>query len=332
MKVQTKIVLLLGLLLVIFINNRYADSLRDAPLPRAALEKLLSSREVAHFFVTTPKGWMELRGGTIHPSRDRFRETAPQGYFLAGRFWIDENIRRMSAFTGYSIRVVPVEKAATEPESAEEHGLITFRRTFPGWDGRPVAEIQVESDSPIIREFNRSQHHLFIGLIEQRTHGSETILVVEDEGVVRQLICTVLGEAGYNVICAESAEAELQLAPDRKESIHLLVTDIVMPGMNGPALARALSEHQPSLKISTSPDIRTTTSARTACSIRDWWCCRNRLLSKLSAIKCGSFSIAISPSHRFIRRMGVGLAKCDRGRCPRNFSFLLFTLSFLLPL
>lgn len=549
-------------------NNRYAESLREAPLPRTALQKLLSSREVAHFFVNTPEGWMELRGGTIHPSRDRFRETAAQGYFLAGRFWIDENVRQMSAFTGYSIRIVPVEKAAAEPKSAEEQGLITIRRTFPGWDGRPVAELQVESDSPIIREFNRSQHHLFIGLIifaaglllilsvsmirwiwrplhlislnlekqnpeglaplapkpnefgrlaqlilkfretehtlhqaeeqlrhsqkleavgrlaggiahdfnnlltaiigysemiekrgrgvlkehaqlirkageqaaaltrqllafsrkqlleprvldlnalvhemerllqrvigesihividpirsgarvkadpsqleqvllnlgvnardampgggtlriatqekdlsseeiiergidvapgryvmlvvsdtgsgmddetrsrifepffttkgpgkgtglglatvygivkqsgggitvesrpgegctfsiylpattaeldipelppaERKTEGSETILVVEDEEVVRQLICTVLGEAGYEILQAESSEAALALARKRRESIHLLVTDIVMPGMNGPALARALSEHQPSLKI-----------------------------------------------------------------------------------
>jgi YesN/AraC family two-component response regulator len=39
------------------------------------------------------------------------------------------------------------------------------------------------------------------------------------------------------------------MARERKEPIHLLVTDIVMPGMNGPALARALSEHQPSIKI-----------------------------------------------------------------------------------
>jgi signal transduction histidine kinase/ActR/RegA family two-component response regulator len=146
-------------------NNRYAESLREAPIPREALQRLLGSREVAHFFVNTPEGWMELRGGTIHPSRDRFRETPAQGYFLAGRFWIDENIRRMSAFTGYSIRVVPVEKAAAEPKSAEEQGLITFRRTFPGWDGRPVAEIQVESDSPLIREFNRTGRQFFIGMI-----------------------------------------------------------------------------------------------------------------------------------------------------------------------
>ncbi|HEV2842085.1 MAG TPA: ATP-binding protein [Chthoniobacterales bacterium] len=146
-------------------NNRYAESLREAPIPREALQRLLGTREVAHFFVNTPEGWMELRGGTIHPSRDRFRETTAQGYFLAGRFWIDENIRQMSAFTGYSIQVVPAEKAVAEPKSAEEQGLITFRRTFPGWDGRPVAELQVKSDSPLIREFNRTGRHLFIGLI-----------------------------------------------------------------------------------------------------------------------------------------------------------------------
>ena len=146
-------------------NNRYAESLREAPIPPEALQRLLATREVAHFFVNTPKGWMELRGGTIHPSRDRFRETPPQGYFLAGSFWIDENIRQMSAFTGYSIRVVPAEKAVAEPKSAEEHGLITFSRTFPGWDGRPVAELQVKSDSPLVREFNRARRHLFIGLI-----------------------------------------------------------------------------------------------------------------------------------------------------------------------
>jgi signal transduction histidine kinase/ActR/RegA family two-component response regulator len=549
-------------------NNRYAESLREAPIPREAMQRLLGSREVAHFFVNTPEGWMELRGGTIHPSRDRFRETPAQGYFLAGRFWIDENVRRMSAFTGYSIRVVPAENAGAPPKSDEQHGLINFRRTFPGWDGKPVAELQVESDSPLIREFNRAGRHLFFGLIvfaallllilsvsmirwiwrplhlisvnlekqnpeglaplapkpnefgrlaqlilkfretehtlhqaeeqlrhsqkleavgrlaggiahdfnnlltaiigyseliekrgagalkehaqlirkageqaaaltrqllafsrkqileprvldlnalvyemerllqrvigesihividpirtgarvradpsqleqvllnlgvnardampgggtlriatqeselmeaeiiergidvtpgryvvlvvsdtgsgmddetrsrifepffttkgpgkgtglglatvygivkqsgggitveskpgegctfsiflpsttadldiaelppaEQKTHGSETILVVEDEEVVRHLICTVLGEAGYEILQAESSEAALQLARTRKKSIHLLVTDIVMPGMNGPALARALSEHQPSLKI-----------------------------------------------------------------------------------
>jgi signal transduction histidine kinase len=146
-------------------NNRYTESLRDAPLPREALERLFQARDVAHFFISTPDGWMELRGATIHPSRDRFRETPPQGYFLAGRFWIDENIRRMSAFTGYTIRVVPAAEAKDSQTSAEEQGRITFVRNLPGWDTRPVGQIQVEHDSPLIREFNRAERQLFIGLI-----------------------------------------------------------------------------------------------------------------------------------------------------------------------
>ena len=146
-------------------NNRYTEKLREAPLPRPALERLFAARNVSHFFVNTAEGWMEVRGATIHPSRDRFRETPPQGYFLAGRFWIDENIRRMSLFTGYSIRIVPNAQAAAERKSAEEQGLITFTRTLFGWDGQPVAQIQVEHDSPLIREFNRAERNLFIGLI-----------------------------------------------------------------------------------------------------------------------------------------------------------------------
>lgn len=146
-------------------NNRYTDALREAPLPKEALAKLFAARNVSHFFVNTPEGWMELRGATIHPSRDRYRETPPQGYFLAGRFWIDENIRRMSLFTGYSIRIVPNEQAVPNRISAEEQGLITFSRTLVGWNGEPVAQIQVEHDSPLIREFNRAERNLFVGLI-----------------------------------------------------------------------------------------------------------------------------------------------------------------------
>jgi two-component system cell cycle sensor histidine kinase/response regulator CckA len=146
-------------------NNRYTENLREAPLSREALERLFAARDVSHFFENTANGWMEVRGATIHPSRDRFRETPPQGYFLAGRFWIDENIRRMSLFTGYSIRIVPYAEANAERKSAEEQGLISFTRTLPGWDGKPVGQIQVEHDSPLIREFNRAERNLFFGLI-----------------------------------------------------------------------------------------------------------------------------------------------------------------------
>jgi signal transduction histidine kinase/ActR/RegA family two-component response regulator len=145
-------------------NNRYAANLQDLSLPTEAFDVLFGKNRACHFFILAPQGWMEVRGGTIHPSLDRFRETTPQGYFFAGHVWINENIRRMSLFTGYDIRIVPASKAAKR-RTTEEQGLITFARTLPGWDGKPVAEIHVRNDSPIIRELNHASKRLFVYLL-----------------------------------------------------------------------------------------------------------------------------------------------------------------------
>jgi signal transduction histidine kinase/CheY-like chemotaxis protein len=145
-------------------NNRYASNLHDLPLPKEAFDALFAKKRECHFFILVPQGWMEVRGGTIHPSLDRFRETTPQGYFFGGHIWIDENIRRMSLFTGYDIRIVPASEGPSQ-RSTEEQGVITFARSVPGWDGRPVAEIHVRNDSPIIRELNRASKRLFICLL-----------------------------------------------------------------------------------------------------------------------------------------------------------------------
>jgi signal transduction histidine kinase len=146
-------------------NNRYADALRELPLPPETRQALFAKEKVCRFFVQVPQGWMEIRGGTIHPSIDRMRETAPQGYFLAGHVWIDDNIRRMSLFTGYDIHIEPVGDGTRSEPSKEERGLITFERLLPGWDGKPVARIVVKNDSPLIRELNRSSERLFAYLL-----------------------------------------------------------------------------------------------------------------------------------------------------------------------
>jgi signal transduction histidine kinase/ActR/RegA family two-component response regulator len=145
-------------------NNRYAENLLALPLPADALRTLFAAGRPSHFFLRVAQGWMEIRGGTIHPSLDRFRETKPQGYFLAGQVWIDDNIRRMSRFTDYSIRIVAAEESAAEPPSAEERGQIRFTRDLPGWDGRTLARILVENDSPVVREFNRVGPRFFVWL------------------------------------------------------------------------------------------------------------------------------------------------------------------------
>jgi DNA-binding response OmpR family regulator len=78
---------------------------------------------------------------------------------------------------------------------------------------------------------------------------AETILVVEDEEIVRQLVCEILEQQGYRVLCAVDGAEALKLAGDYDREIHLLVTDVIMPLMNGQELAALLSAQRPGLKV-----------------------------------------------------------------------------------
>jgi PAS domain S-box-containing protein len=79
--------------------------------------------------------------------------------------------------------------------------------------------------------------------------GTETVLVVEDEYAVRHLVCRVLRGKGYRVLEAPNAEAALALAAESREAIDLLVTDLVMPGLGGAALAARLVTHRRGLRV-----------------------------------------------------------------------------------
>jgi PAS domain S-box-containing protein len=79
--------------------------------------------------------------------------------------------------------------------------------------------------------------------------GSETVLVVEDEEPVRRLIRKVLETRGYVVIAAGGGEEALHLANAHDGVIHLLVTDVVMPGMSGRDLVRYIVSVRPEMKV-----------------------------------------------------------------------------------
>ncbi|MBS0171385.1 MAG: response regulator [Nitrospira sp.] len=78
---------------------------------------------------------------------------------------------------------------------------------------------------------------------------SETILLVEDNDMVRGLAHTVLVAHHYHVVAARCGDEALQLVRDQKRHIALLVTDMVMPGMGGAQLASELQAIQPGLKV-----------------------------------------------------------------------------------
>ena len=87
------------------------------------------------------------------------------------------------------------------------------------------------------------------GKAEARQQGSETVLLVEDEEGVRQLAREYLETNGYKVIQAADGHAALELAGMYDGPIHLLMTDIVMPGINGRELAERITRIRPGIKI-----------------------------------------------------------------------------------
>jgi PAS domain S-box-containing protein len=80
-------------------------------------------------------------------------------------------------------------------------------------------------------------------------HGTETLLLVEDEDAVRSLVRNVLREKGYRVLEASGGEEALEFSELYAGRIDLLVTDVVMPQMNGRELARRLLNVRPQIKV-----------------------------------------------------------------------------------
>ena len=85
--------------------------------------------------------------------------------------------------------------------------------------------------------------------VEHHARGSETILVVEDEAMVRDLTLEVLKESGYTVISAERPDDALRISEQNQGPIDLLLTDVVMPGMSGLELAERLKPERPKMKV-----------------------------------------------------------------------------------
>lgn len=76
-----------------------------------------------------------------------------------------------------------------------------------------------------------------------------TILLAEDEALLRELGETILSQAGYNVLTAPDPQELLSLLNDYSQPIHLLLTDVVMPGMSGQELAKRARARHPEIRV-----------------------------------------------------------------------------------
>lgn len=100
----------------------------------------------------------------------------------------------------------------------------------------PQAEEPIEVWSEKVKEF-------------ENLYGGETILLVEDDGAVRKLAMQILKKQGYKVLEAKHGGDALLISKKYQDLIHLMVTDVVMPGMNGRELAENLLAMRPEMKV-----------------------------------------------------------------------------------
>ena len=134
--------------------------------------------------------------------------------------------------TTFKIYLPAIASAQARPPAEAEQGGRARRAGLPGVEGEA---------EPVEREQTHFQ--------ELRGSETETILLVEDDKSVRNLARKALKEYGYSVIEAQNGEDALNVSEAHEGPIHLMITDVVMPGMNGRELAERLQPHRPKTRV-----------------------------------------------------------------------------------
>jgi two-component system, cell cycle sensor histidine kinase and response regulator CckA len=114
-------------------------------------------------------------------------------------------------------------------------------------ESEPGKGARFEVYLPIVHEAEEQTRPA--GIANACTHRSETILIVEDEAEVRELAALFMKSAGYTVLTARDGVDALASVQSSKKQIDVVVTDVVMPNMRGPDLAKRLRSLRPDIKI-----------------------------------------------------------------------------------
>lgn len=133
----------------IYQTNGLGLSSIDLPLTASQMKAAFAKQQLAHFFVRTTQGVVELRGATIHPSNDPLRQSPSAGYFFVGR--LDGLAYRQNLGADLKSQV---DLAPTPPDHVPtpSTGQIILTQALNGLDNRPISYLQVTSDAPSIRD------------------------------------------------------------------------------------------------------------------------------------------------------------------------------------
>ncbi|MFA5157174.1 MAG: ATP-binding protein [Candidatus Omnitrophota bacterium] len=147
--------------LIYAVDDLKDPSLKELSFP-GGIGGLFANGPFRHFYINTPKGIFEIRGASIHPTKDTQRQTPAQGYFLAGRLWDKAYIDEIAKLCGCNIAVTALPGKKTAPVASNpETGTSTFSLILMGWDANPAFEITGWKESLLIKDFNRGYKNFF---------------------------------------------------------------------------------------------------------------------------------------------------------------------------
>ncbi|MBZ5523127.1 MAG: response regulator [Acidobacteriia bacterium] len=123
-----------------------------------------------------------------------------------------------------------------------------------GWPGPLVQQALCEFSAPLKAHSGASQGSPSSGtglnkLLLENKPGTETILYVEDEAVLRGVISDCLTQLGYQVLAAHNGKQALSISASHNGEIELLLTDVRLPEMAGPELAAEILAQRPEMKV-----------------------------------------------------------------------------------
>jgi len=192
------------------------------------------------------------------------RDAMPQGGILT---IATANVKLAEPKPGYYVELSVVDTGAGIDQdvlphvfdpffTTKEHGTGLGLSTSYGIVKQAGGEIEVES-----KPGAGSTFRIYLPALEKTAEqqepapeaaplsGTETILLVEDEEGVRRVLESMLKRSGYRVLASSSTSEAVTLAQQHGGSIHLLITDIVMPGVSGVSVADELSRRHPEMRV-----------------------------------------------------------------------------------
>jgi PAS domain S-box-containing protein len=125
----------------------------------------------------------------------------------------------------------------------------TFQIYLPRVQEFVANEASIEEIAPRESQALKESTSRIVPALETSAKGTETVLVVEDQDGIRDIVRESLRRNGYKVLIANDGEEALQMAAAYPDPIHLLITDLVMPNIGGRELAQRLTPQRPTMKV-----------------------------------------------------------------------------------